>query len=127
MNAQLVQKEVKLLLSKSLGEGVCKLIGRANMKQSNVAGLNMITHNMTINLNMLGSFVEDRIGGDMNGGLIITPQSHRAAMTDAERAQKGFKPNQLARGDCHRAVLSFSRRARDGGLLLCLPGDRRFP
>ena len=64
-NAQLAEKVVKKFLSQSFGENVSKLLMRRGVDDCKEAYLNFITNNVTVNLNVFGVLVKDRVVSDM--------------------------------------------------------------
>jgi hypothetical protein len=55
-----------------LGKEICNLQGRRNKMQSNGAMLEMVTSKMTINLNILSSFMKNRVVSNFNRTLVVT-------------------------------------------------------
>ena len=60
-----------------LGKKICNLQGRRNKRQSNDAMLEMMTSKMTIDLNMLSSFMKNRVASNLNRTLVITIHMRR--------------------------------------------------
>jgi len=56
----------------SLGENISRLISRRNRKKMNNAVCNMLSNEMTINLNMFDAIMKDIIVNNLNGTLIVT-------------------------------------------------------
>jgi len=61
-----------------LGKEICNLQGRRNKRQSNGAMLEMMMSKMTINLNVLSSFMKNRVVSNLNRTLVVT--IHRSRM-----------------------------------------------
>lgn len=61
----------------------------------NGAYLNEITNKMTIEFNVFGAFVEDRIGCDVESGLVITIKSDQLGMRNLKSSQDVTKPSQF--------------------------------
>jgi hypothetical protein len=55
-----------------LGKEIYNLQGRRNKMQSNGAMLEMMTSKMTINLNVLSSFMKNRVVSNFNRTLVVT-------------------------------------------------------
>lgn len=63
---------MKLRMSESLRENICNLRLRWNISKGNTIVLILVMDEVTIDFNVLGSFVIVKIGSDSNGGLTIT-------------------------------------------------------
>jgi len=61
-----------------LGKEICNLLRRRNKTQSNGVMLEMIKSMMTIDLNMLNSFMKKQVLSNLNKTLVIT--IHRSEM-----------------------------------------------
>ena len=61
---------------KGFGENISQLIMIACIMSGDDFGLHLCSNIMTVDFNMFGSFVKNRIRGNMHGGLIIKEQGH---------------------------------------------------
>ena len=64
-HAELAFQILKLLLAKSLGEDIGRLVLRRDVPKSEEARNKFFNDKMTVDFNVLGPFMEDRILGDM--------------------------------------------------------------
>jgi hypothetical protein len=55
-----------------LGKEICNLQRRRNKRQSNGVMLEMMTSKMTIDLNVLSSFMKNRVVSNLNRTLVVT-------------------------------------------------------
>jgi len=79
-------------------------------------------HIVTIDLNVLGTFMDTRIRYNIESNLIITMQPHRLSMEDSQRGKKGLEACKLISSDSHDTILSFSGRPDNSLLLLSFLG-----
>ena len=68
---------MKMTRRKSLRKDVSSLIRRANWKKMQDASRQMMTHKMTINLNMLGALMENIIMRNLNSTTVVTMYDSR--------------------------------------------------
>jgi len=64
-NTQLAKKIMELPLAKGLGEDICKLLHGRGVTSDNSVGNQLFTHKMTIHFDMFGTFMKDRISGNV--------------------------------------------------------------
>ena len=79
----------------SLGEDVGYLISRGNKDKTNSATSNMLSHKVTINLNMLGAIMEDIIVRNLNGTLIIIIKNNSIGMRSTHIGKKPMELKKL--------------------------------
>ena len=106
---------------KRLGKYIRKLVSGAHMGSLEKAFLKLITDIMTVNIQMLGSVVEDRISSYVLRGLIITEQCDRERELDLKIFKKIGQPNELTCCIGHGSVFRLSGRLRYCFLFLCFP------
>jgi len=80
---------------------------------------------MTVNFNMLGAFMEDRVPSELKSRLTVTVKGDRTSVRNPEFSQQPNKPSNLSSSLGHGTVFSFSGAFGNSGLLLGLPTDRR--
>lgn len=75
---------------------------------------------------MLGSFVEDKIEGNVESRLTITIEGSGSRMKNLKVSKEVFEPQKFTRSGGHGAVLDSSGIAGYGGLFLKISGDKRL-
>ena len=76
-----------------LGKESCNLQRRKNKKQSNDVMLEMVTSKMTIDLNILSSFMKNYVESNLNRTLVIT--IHRSRMRKGDVISANNQRNQI--------------------------------
>jgi hypothetical protein len=109
---------------KSLCKNVSQLMLRGNMKSAKNTGLNFLTNHMTIDVNVFGTFMENRIGCNVKSSLTVTIKEC-SLEGNLQVVEKSLKPHNLTAGGCHCSVLSLSRRSGDCSLFLRFPRNQR--
>ena len=84
----------------------------------------MVANEMTIELDMFGSLMKNRVSCNVKGDFIITIKSNRLSMWNTKIMKKRFQPNQFTAKKCHRTIFGFARRPSNNVLFLCFPGNR---
>ena len=87
----------------------------------NQAKLYFLMNEMTIDLNMLSSFMEHRIRSNMKDNLVVTPKFCWDGCLNADFHQELMKPHDLTHRLCHRSIFRLYTRWRDNTLFLILP------
>ena len=64
-NAQLGQKIQELIVSKRLSENVSELIAGGNMRGDEFFGMDALSNEVAVNLNVFGAFMENRISSNV--------------------------------------------------------------
>ena len=64
-NAQLGQKIQELIVPKRLSENVSELIAGGNMRGDEFFGMDALSNEVAVNLNVLGGFMENRISNNV--------------------------------------------------------------
>ena len=59
------------LFGKCFGEDICQLVKRRDMRQSYLLSNHMLTDEVTVNLNVLCSFMEDWVVGNSGSTCVI--------------------------------------------------------
>ena len=63
--------------TKSFGKNISQLVLRRNVKSAKNTGLNFLTNHMTINVNVFGTFMENRVGSNVKSNFTITIKESR--------------------------------------------------
>jgi len=71
-HAQLGSQELKLALPKCFCKNVGRLHLGSDIRERQIAGVKPLTYEMTVNLDMFRTFVENWILGDMKRSLTVT-------------------------------------------------------
>ena len=112
---------------KCFGEDIRQLVKRRYMRQSYLLGNNMLTDEVTVNLDVLCSFMEDRVVCNSGSTGIVPMERCGTTNKNTQFTQKAAKPDNFSTGGGHRSIFCLSRRFRNGGLLLALPRNERIP
>jgi hypothetical protein len=72
---------------------------------------NLITNKMTVQLNVLSSFMEYGVCSNVKGCLAITIKKRRLRMTNVEISKQSPKPCKLTTSSSHSSVFGFCRRS----------------
>jgi hypothetical protein len=94
------------------------------MKSAKNTGLNFLTNHMTINVNVFGMLMENRIGRNMKSIFTVTIKKS-SLEGNLQVMEKSLKPYNLTAGGCHCSVLGLSRRSGDCSLFLRFPRNQR--
>ncbi|KAL2228815.1 UNVERIFIED_CONTAM: hypothetical protein Sindi_1861200 [Sesamum indicum] len=106
---------------KEFGEEVSDIIRTTNVRGGDKAELELTANNFAIDVEVLGAFMQDGVGGDVEGSVVIAPERDRQWNRDMEVAQHIGDLKELANSRGHTAIFGFSGRSEDSGLLLGLP------
>jgi hypothetical protein len=87
----------------------------------------MMTHKMTINLNMLGALMENIIMRNLNSTMVVTMYDSRQRMCKTHIFQQPAKSKKFRDSINQSTVLYLSARARHNMLFLTAPGNKRVP
>jgi hypothetical protein len=97
------------LRKQRLGEEISKLIfGRYRQELHNTS-LQFFTHNVAINVEVLGAFMKDRVGSYVKGTLIITIKDGKLGASDVQVLKKVNKPLEFTCSRGEGAILSLRR------------------
>ena len=102
------------------------LICTRNMDQFDEASLDLITDGMIVDLCVLSPLVKDRVGGYMNGRLVVTKQFSSVLYRDLQVSKELLKLDEFTSDLSHSSVFGFSIASTNCLLLLTLPANKRF-
>ena len=68
------------LSSQSFGEDISHLEIRRDMRKKYHPTFQSVSNRMTINFNVLGAFMENRIGGNLNSTSVISMKKSRSSL-----------------------------------------------
>lgn len=105
-------EELKLGLLQCLSKDIGRMSGNRDIGRRNLLCLKFITNKMTVNLNVLSSFMKHGVGRNVKSSLIITKQWSCVELRDLNITQKISYPFQLRTSDSHRSILGFRERSR---------------
>jgi len=97
---------------------------RTNILGLNKFGLNLLTNVVTINFDVLCTFMKYRIGRNMHGSLIVTKQCHGSNPMKTKISKKLFKPYQFTGSRGYNTIFCFSTGPSDDKLFLTFPGHQ---
>lgn len=94
------------------------------MLRNNKTSFKLITNQMTINVKMLGTFVEDGVGNDIHGSLIVTPKINGNRNVKVKITSNVGNPLNFTDSSTKRAVFNFSSGSGDCILLFGLSRNK---
>lgn len=94
------------------------------MKDTNKAKSNFLTNKVDVDLNVLRTFMLNRVGGEIDGTDVVAEDHCRRAERGAEFIQKLAKPTTLSDSMSDSTILRFGTGAGDHGLPLGGPRDK---
>jgi hypothetical protein len=100
-NIHLGQQRTKKLKTKCLGKKVCKVKLRIDMHCMENPFENLITNKMTVQLNVLSSFMEYGVCCNVKGCLAITIKKRRLRMTNVKISKQSPKPCKFTTSSSH--------------------------
>ena len=109
----------------SLGKNISRLVSRGDGEQLEISFLEMLASDVAVDLNMLGTFVEDIIMSDVDSTTIVTIKRSGSGLWSIHVSQEPAKPNKLASGVGKGIILSLSIGMGNHILLLAAPRDKR--
>lgn len=115
--SHLAQVRMEEMSWKSFSEAIYKWKASWNVSGNKAACLHMIMDQMAVNLDVLGTLMEDRVGCNVDGDLAVTKESDGLRMRDVKINKDVPEPSNLGTSCCHSSILGFSRRLRDHCLL----------
>lgn len=83
----------------------------------------MISHKMVVNVDMFGAGMQHRVGSQISGTKIVTPQDRRRTENNAKITKKRLQPEQLTGGVSHCLVFGLGARPGNNGLFPRRPRD----
>ena len=107
-----------------LGQRVSDLLLGWNVLQLDGAGLDVLSDEEVLHLDVLAALADLAVVGDVHGALAVDEQCRGLRTAQADAAEVVSVPQQLLRGGRDGHQLGLGGRQRDGGLLLALPADR---
>ena len=109
----------------SLGKNISRLVSRGDGEQLEISFLEMLASNVAVDLNMLGTFVEDIIMSDVDSTTIVTIKRSGSGLRSIHVSQEPAKPNKFASGVGKGTILCLSTGMGNHILLLAAPRDKR--
>ena len=109
----------------SLGKDISKLVSRGDGEQLEISFLEMLMSDVAIDLNMLGTFVEDIILSNVDSTTIVTIKRSGSGLWSIHVSQKPTKLDKLASGVGKGMILCLSTGTGNHILLLATPRDKR--
>ena len=109
----------------SLGKNISRLVSRGDEEQLEISFLEMLASDVAVDLNMLGTFVEDIIMSDVDSTTIVTIKRSDSEVRSIHVSQESAKPNKLASGVSKGTILCLSTGTGNHILLLAAPRDQR--
>ena len=109
----------------SLGKNIIRLVSRGDGEQLEISFLEMLASDVAVDLNMLGTFVEDIIMSDVDSTTIVTIKRSGSGLRSIHVSQELAKPNKLASGVDKGTILCLSTGTGNHILLLAMPRDKR--
>ena len=109
----------------SLGKDISRLVSRGDGEQLEISFLEMLASDVTVDLNMLGAFVEDIIMSNVDSTTIVTIKRSSSGLWSIHVSQELAKPNNLASGVGKGTILSLSIGTGNHIPLLTAPRDKR--
>ncbi|KAG6687633.1 hypothetical protein I3842_11G082700 [Carya illinoinensis] len=107
--------------------GLCKHIGdleiSRNMRKRNYTRVQDFPNEMTIHLNMFGTFIKHRIGSNLNGTGVVSMERGRRGLNTTNFSKETPKPENLRTPSGHCTVFRLSRRFGDTILFLTFPRE----
>ena len=109
----------------SLGKDISRLVSRGDGEQLEISFLEMLASDVAVDLNMLGTFVEDIIMSDVDSTTIVTIKRSGSGLRSIHVSQELAKPNKLASGVGKGTILCLSTGTGNHILLFAAPRDKR--
>ena len=103
------------------GEDISRLASRRDGKQLEIAFLEMLASDVTVNLNVLGAFMEDIIMSNVDSTTIVTIKRNGNGLWSIHVNQEPANPDKLVGGVGMGAILSLSTGTGKNILLLATP------
>jgi hypothetical protein len=114
----------ELVLSERLGHNVSELLAGGTVANVNLLLLYTFTHEVILDVNVLGVAVLYWVLGKTNSGLVVLKDDSRSGLRILKVGEETTEPDSFLGSlwKCH--VLGLGRRESHCGLLLGLPADR---
>ena len=109
----------------SLGEDINRLVSRRDGEQLEIAFLEMLASDVTVDLNVLGAFMEDIIMSNVDSTTIVTIKRSGNGLWSIPVNQKLAKPNKLTDSVSKGTILSLNIGMGNHITLLATPRDKR--
>ena len=100
------------------------MMGIANIRSGDKLIKYLMVNNVTINLNMVGTFMKSRIVGKKDCSLVIKIHGYDILYWKTKLLKKKIYPKQLKGSMHHTMVFSFGTRERDNVLFFTPPCDK---
>ena len=108
-----------------LGEDISRLVSRGDGKQLEIAFLEVLESDVTVDLNVLGAFMEDIIISNVDSITIVTIKRSGSRLWSIHVSQEPAKLDKLVGGVSKGMILSLNTGMGNNILLLAMPQDKR--
>ena len=105
----------------SFSESISKLVNKGDGEQLEIAFLEMLTSDVVVDLNELGTFIEEIIISNVDSTTIITIKRSSSGLWSIHVSQELSKPDKLTGCVCKSTILSLDTRTGNHVLLLATP------
>ena len=105
----------------SLGEDISRLVSRGDGEQLEIAFLEMLASDVAVDLNVLGTLMEDTIMSNVDSTTFVTIKRSGSGLWSIHVSQEPAKPNDLTSGVGKGMILSLNTGMRNHILLLAMP------
>ena len=109
----------------SLGEDISRLVSRGDGEQLEIVFLEMLTCDVTVDLNVLGAFMEDIIMSNVDSTTIVTIKRSGGGFWSIHVSQELVKPDKHAGNVDKGTILSLSTGMGNHIMLLATPQDKK--
>jgi hypothetical protein len=93
---------------KELCQNINKLVLRLDMQSSDKSSCNFVSNNVTIYLHVFCSFMEYRIGCNVNCRLTIIENKSKLKMVELQISQESLQPGDFTCHSSHGPILCLS-------------------
>ena len=109
----------------SLGKDISRLVSRGDGEQLEISFLHMLASDVVVDLNMLGTFVEDIIMSNVDSTTIVIIKMSGGGLRSIHVSQEPLKPDKLTSGVSKSMILGLSTGIGNHVLLFATPRDKR--
>ena len=109
----------------SLGEDISRLVSKGDGEQLEIAFLEMLASDVAVDLNVLGTLMEEIIMSNVDSTTIVIIKRSGSGLWSIYVSQELVKLNKHAGGVSKGTILSLSFGTRNHTLLLAMPCDKR--
>ena len=124
MNAQIGPKIRKQLYGETLGHDVGELVYRGDMENANLSQSNLLTDEVDVDLDMLGTTMMDGVGGHIDNADIVAVDNRSQGNRDVRLLEELPQPAALGHNMGHSVILRLIIGAGHRSLALGGPGHQ---